>query len=144
MGWRGNQRGGEENTPRLKLQTCQWFLLKRNFHTLCTSSLINLLRNFPCQAEVNPLAEAGEGSDVPPNASRFPASVRPWRLHFCARARVRWLSSLCHRARLQPSAPAEAQMLFGKKYKKKSCVSFEFQRSLCNGSIIKPLFWGSG
>lgn len=71
------QRGGrvgKENRAWFKLQTCQWFLLKCNFHTLCTSSCIDLLQNFPCGAEINSLLEGGERRAVPVSTSRVPAT----------------------------------------------------------------------
>lgn len=88
--------------PRFKSQTCQWFLLKHNFHTLCTSSQIDLLQNFPCQAEGNTLIGEGEMRDIPPNTSQVPASVQPRQPHLCVRARVTCLGSLCHHAQLHP------------------------------------------
>lgn len=87
---------------RFKSQTFQWFLLKHNFHTLCTSSQIDLLQNFPCQAEGNSLIGVGEMRDIPLNTSQVPAGVQPRQPHLCVRARVTGLRSLCHRAQLHP------------------------------------------
>lgn len=65
---------GKGNRAGFKLQTCPWFSLKRNFHTLCTSSCTDLLQNFPCQAEINFILEVGETRAVPVSTSRVPAA----------------------------------------------------------------------
>lgn len=73
-GGKATGEAGEENRARFKLQTCQCFLLKRNFHTLCASSCIDLLQNFPCRAEINSLLEVGETRAVPVSTSRVTAT----------------------------------------------------------------------
>lgn len=99
------ERHPERQTRKIhRARSCKpwhWFLLKGNFHTLCTSSPIDLLQNLPCQAGVNSLTEA-EVHSIPLPTSGFPATIEPWRLHFCVWVRVTCLRSLCHHAQLHP------------------------------------------
>lgn len=76
-GGEARREAGEENTLWVQQQTCHWFLLRCHFHTLCTSSHIDLLQNFPCRAEVNSLVEDKEMRDLPLTTSQFPASIHP-------------------------------------------------------------------
>lgn len=54
--------------------------------------------------------------------------------------------SSCTITSLIPSKDTDAVAKKKKKQKKKqkkSCVLFDFERSLSKGSIVNPLFWGS-